>query len=411
MTDVMRQDSLLHKAKELDATDPLREFRERFLVPDDTDVLAYLDGNSLGRPTRAAAERLAAFVGGQWADRLIRGWTDEWMDWPQTVGDRLASAALGAGGGQVVIADSTTVMLYKLARAALGVRPGRSEILLDTDNFPTDRYVLEGIADELGLRLRWITTDPAAGVTTEQVADAVGPDTALAVFSHVAYRSAHLADAEAITAAVHEAGGLVLWDLSHSAGSVPVRLDDWNVDFAVGCTYKYLCGGPGSPAFGYVNRRHHGRVRQPIQGWMGRHDPFAMAPGYQPAEGVRGMLSGTPPILAMIPLICGIELLEEAGIEAVRAKSSRLTGFALELADSWLSGAGVEVASPLDPARRGGHITVRRPDFRALNDALWERGVIPDFRAPDGIRLGLAPLSTSFEEVHRGMSALAELAG
>ncbi|GAA2784723.1 kynureninase [Saccharopolyspora taberi] len=411
MTEVRRQDSALRQARALDEADPLRGFRDRFLVPEGSDVIAYLDGNSLGRPIRAAADRMAAFVGGQWADRLIRGWTDEWMWWPETVGDRLGRAALGAGDGQVVIADSTTVMLYKLARAALGARPDRGEILLDTDNFPTDRYVLEGIAAELGLRLRWITTDPAAGITAEQVAEAVGPDTALAVFSHVAYRSGYLADAGTITATVHEAGGLVLWDLSHSAGSVPVRLDDWGVDFAVGCTYKYLCGGPGSPAFGYVNRRHHGRVRQPVWGWMGRQDPFTMGPGYRPADGVRGMVSGTPPILAMIPLISGIELLEEAGIDAVRDKSLRLTGFALDLADSWLAAEGVEVASPREPERRGGHITVRRPDFRELTDALWERGVIPDFRAPDGIRIGLAPLSTGFEELHRGMSVLAELAG
>ncbi|QUH02556.1 kynureninase [Saccharopolyspora erythraea] len=397
------------QAKELDEADPLRDFRERFLSPEDSDVVAYLDGNSLGRPARETAERMDEFVRGTWARRLIRGWTDEWLDWPLTVGDRIGRVAIGAGPGQVVVADSTTVLLYKLARAAVAARPGRREIVLDTDNFPTDRYVLEGIAAERDLVLRWIETDPEAGITAEQVAEAVGPDTALVVFSHVAYRSGYLADGAAVTRAAHDAGALVLWDLCHSAGSVPVRLDDWEADFAVGCTYKYLNGGPGSPAFGYVNRRHLDDLRQPIWGWMGRRDAFTMGPGYEPAEGVRRVLSGTPPILAMLPLLTGLEMLESAGIDAVRAKSTELTGYALRLADEWLLPHGVSVGSPRAAERRGGHVTLRRADFGELIDPLWQRGVIPDFRAPDGIRIGLAPLSTSFTEVHRGMSVLAEL--
>jgi kynureninase len=310
-----------------------------------------------------------------------------------------------------VVADSTSVLLYKLARAALEARPGRDEIVLDTDNFPTDRYVLEGIAADRGLRLRWITTDPAAGITDDQVAEAVGPDTALVVFSHVAYRSGYIADAAAITRTAHDAGALAIWDLCHSAGAVPAKLDEWNVDFAVGCTYKYLNGGPGSPAFGYVNRTHHGSARQPIWGWMGHADPFTMGPGYQPAEGIRSLLSGTPPILAMLPLTTTLEMLGEAGIEAVREKSLRLTDFALQLTDDRLLGRGVELASPRDHQHRGGHITLRRADFREINDELWKRGVIPDFRAPDGIRIGLSPLTTSFAEVHAGLSVLAEMLG
>jgi kynureninase len=317
--------------------------------------------------------------------------------------------ALGAAAGQVVVADSTTVLLYKLARAAVDARPGRREIVVDTDNFPTDRYVVEGIAAERGLTLRWVETDPAAGVTTGQVAGAVGPDTALVLFSHVAYRSGWIADAAAITALAHDAGALVLWDLSHSAGSVPVALDAWGADLAVGCTYKYLNGGPGSPAFGYVRRDLQDAVQQPIWGWMGRRDAFAMGPGYEPEPGVRSVLSGTPPILAMVPLTAFLDVLDEVGMAAVRAKSVRLTGFALELADAWLAPLGVAVASPRDPARRGGHLTLRRPGFRAVLDRLWERGVLPDYREPDGIRVGLAPLSTSFTEVHDGIAALVEL--
>jgi kynureninase len=396
------------RAAELDAADPLAGVRDEFLLDAAPGLTAYLDGNSLGRPLRATAERMAEFITDQWGGRLIRGWTDGWMDWPQEVGDQLGRAVLGAAAGQTVVADSTTVMLYKLARAAVdGAADGRDEIVCDTDNFPTDRYVLEGIAAERGCRVRWIETNPGSGVTVDQVRAAVGPRTALAAFSHVAYRSAHLADAPGITRAVHDAGGLVLWDLSHSAGSVELDLDAWGVDLAVGCTYKYLCGGPGAPAFGYLAARHQGALRQPVQGWMGHAEPFTMGPGYTAATGVRALLSGTPPIVAMVPVRCGLELVERVGMPAVRAKSVRLTRFALDLADDLLAGTGVTVASPRADAERGGHVTLRRADFRAVNDRLWDAGVIPDFRAPDGIRLGLAPLSTSFTEVLDGMLVLA----
>ncbi|MFC7342879.1 kynureninase [Saccharopolyspora griseoalba] len=400
-------DDLLAKARALDEADPLRDFRDRFV--ESPDVVAYLDGNSLGRPPRATAERMDEFVRQDWGGRLIRGWGEGWLDWPLRIGDRLGELALGAAPGQVVVADSTSVLLYKLARAALQARPDRGEIVLDTDNFPTDRYVLEGIAAERGLNLRWITTDPAAGITDEQVAEAVGEDTALVVFSHTAYRSGHVADAAAITRTAHAAGALVLWDLCHSAGAVPVDLDAWQVDFAVGCTYKYLNAGPGSPAFGYVNRTHQDHTQQPIWGWMGHADPFTMGPGYHPAEGVRSALSGTPPILAMLPLITALDLLEEAGMDAIREKSLQLTDFALELADTWLLDRGVQLASPRDPRRRGGHITLRRPDFAGIKDELWTRGVIPDFRAPDGLRIGLSPLTTTYTELHQGLRTLTNL--
>ena len=405
------------RAAALDATDPLAACRDRFLPS--PGVVAYLDGNSLGRPLAATPERLARFVRDEWGLDLIRGWTGEgpggpradgpWMEWPERIGDRIAATALGAGPGQTAVADSTTVLLYKLARAAVDAHPDRREIVVSTEDFPTDRYVLEGIAAERGRVLRWVECDPAGGITTEQVATAVGSDTALVLLSHVAYRSGWLADAATITAIAHEAGAPVLWDLSHSAGAVELRLDEWGVDLAVGCTYKYLGGGPGSPAFCYVRRDLQDALHQPIQGWMGRRDPFAMGPGYVPAQGIRAVVSGTPPILAMVPLASALELLEEVGIAAVRAKSRELTSFALDLVDAWLVPHGVRVVSPRDPELRGGHLTIRRPGFRDLLPRLWARGVIPDYREPDGIRIGLAPLSTSFAEVHAGLAVLREL--
>ncbi|GAA0798165.1 kynureninase [Spirilliplanes yamanashiensis] len=398
-------DGARDRADELDRGDPLAGFRDEFLPSG--DVLAYLDGNSLGRPPRAAAERLAAFVADEWAGRLIRGWTDGWLDWPQTLGDRLGRAVLGAAAGQVVVADSTTVLLYKLARAAVDARPGRTRIVLDTDNFPTDRYVLAGVAAERGLHLDWIETDPAEGIRPEQVAAAVGPDTALVSFSHVAYRSGWIADAAAITRIAHDAGALTLWDLSHSGGSVEVALDDWGADLAAGCTYKYLNGGPGAPAYAYV--RAGLDVRQPIRGWLGTAEPFAMGPEHVPAPGARALISGTPPILGMVPLAASLDLIERAGIAAIRAKSLRLTGYALDLADAWLAPLGVTVAGPRDDARRGGHLMLRRPGFERVLAPLYERGVIPDYRRPDGIRVGLSPLSTSFREVHDGLAALRDL--
>ncbi|HEV7173831.1 kynureninase [Pedococcus sp.] len=406
----MDDHDLHREAATLDAQDPLAGLRQRFLSPEGSDLVAYFDGNSLGRPVADVPQRLRDFTEQLWGDRLIRAWDEQWLDWPMRIGDRLGSLVLGAAPGQTVVADSTTVLLYKLSRAAVDAQAAgpqrRTEIVLDTDNFPTDRYVLEGIAGERGLTLRWIETDPTSGVTIDQVREAVGPQTALAVFSHVAYRSGHLADGPAITAAVHDAGGLVLWDLCHSGGSVPVALDEWGADLAVGCTYKYLNGGPGSPAWAYVAARHHGRLRQPIWGWIGRRDAFDMGPGYDPADGIRSFISGTPPILAMVPLQASLDLVEEAGIEAIRTKSVALTELVIRLADSLLVPLGVEVASPRDAALRGGHVTLRRKGFREVTAALWSQGVIPDYRDPDGLRIGVSPLSTSFAEVVTGMLAL-----
>ncbi|MEY9954075.1 kynureninase [Leifsonia sp. EB34] len=411
----------LAAARALDEADPLARYRERFVgvAPADgapdlstaSPVVAYFDGNSLGRPTLASVERIHRFLVDGWGGRLIRGWDEEWMELPFRIGDALGETALGAAAGQTFIGDSTTVLLYKLARAAVDSLPERSEIVLDTDNFPTDRYVLDGIARERGLTLVWIEADTESGVTPEQVAAAVGPRTALVVLSHVAYRSGFLADAHAITRIVHDAGALVLWDLCHSAGSVPVDLDAWNADLAVGCTYKYLNGGPGSPAFGYVSSRLQRRLVQPIQGWMGVRDVFLMGPEYQPADGVRRFISGTPPVVGMLALQDTVAMIAECGIDAVRAKSVALTTFAVRLADTWLTPLGVTLASPRDPAQRGGHVTLSHPAMREVTARLWERDVIPDYRDPDGLRIGLSPLSTSFEEVAVGLAAVRDVLG
>lgn len=390
----------------LDAGDPLARLRDRFVGADGPVV--YLDGNSLGRPLRATAERVRAFIEEEWGGRLIRGWDERWFDLPLTLGDRLGEIVLGAAPGQTAVGDSTTVLLYKMVRAAVAARPGRSEIVVDRDNFPTDRYVVEGVAAECGLTVRWVEADPDGGVTVADLEPVVGPETALVVVSHVAYKSGYLADVPALARLAHDAGAWILVDLCHSAGSVPVGLDAWEIDVAVGCTYKYLNGGPGSPAFGYVAARHleDGTFAQPVQGWMGAADSFAMGPSYAPAAGIRRLLSGTPPIVGMLGLADMVDLIAVVGIDAVRAKSVALTEHAVALVDRDLP--DVRIASPRDPAVRGGHITIAHPRMREVTAALWERDVIPDFRMPDGLRIGLSPLSTSFTEVAAGVAAIGQ---
>jgi kynureninase len=383
------------RAAALDLADPLAPFRDRFAI-DDGPV--YLDGNSLGCLPRATIDRLAETVS-TWGAQLVRGWDQGWMELPVEIGDRLGAAALGAAPGQVVVGDSTTVCFYKLASAALDLRPGRTEILIDLDNFPTDRYVVEGLASARGLDVRWLAD-------LAEIPAAVGPRTALVTFSHVNYRSAEIADMAAINALAHDAGALVLWDLSHSAGSVPVSLDATGADLAVGCTYKYLCGGPGAPAFMYARRDLQDQLRQPVWGWLGRRDPFEMEQGFVAADGVRGLLSGTPPVLALSAVDEGVRLVAEAGIEAIRTKGIALTSFAIALADAEVAPLGVAVASPRDDARRGAHVALAHPDARELCAALIERGVIPDFRRPDVIRFGLSPLTTRFVDVWDGVEAL-----
>lgn len=403
---------LADRAAELDAADPLAECRDLFVPAGTgpTHVQAYLDGNSLGRPLRATADRLAELVANDWGTRLIRSWDEQWMELPLRLGDRLGEVCLGAAAGQTVVADSTTVLLYKLLRAAVDAAgPERNEIVLDTENFPTDRYVAQGIAAETGARLTWIDPVPEAGVTPEQVAAVVGPRTGVVLLSHVAYKSAWLADLPTITRIAHDAGALVLWDLCHSAGVVPIGLDEHGVDLAVGCSYKFLNGGPGAPAYAYVAERHQDRLRQPITGWMGHAEPFVMGPDYRAGAGMRGWISGTPPVLAMVGIEDTVELIERVGLAEVRAKGTALGRFVIDAVDEVLAVHGVQVVSPREDEQRGAHVTLAHPRSRELCAQLWRDDIIPDFREPDGIRLGLSPLSTSYAEVAHALLRIEEL--
>jgi len=389
-------------ALQRDADDPLASFRERFVIDDPS--LIYLDGNSLGRLPLATAERIAEVVRREWGTGLVRSWA-HWVGLPGRVGDLLGSHLLGAAPGQVLVCDSTTVNLYKLARAGVGARPRRSVIVTDDDNFPTDRYVLAGIAAERGAELRMIHTDMDNGVTADAVRAAVDGETALVSLSHVAYRSGALADMAKITGIVHGAGALVLWDLCHSVGSVPVELDACGADLAVGCTYKYLNAGPGAPGFLYVGRRLHGALRQPIQGWFGQREQFQMGPDYDPVPGIGKFLTGTPDIAGTAAVEEGARLLADAGIDRLRDKGMRLTDYLIALADAWLAPLGCAVASPRDPARRGSHVCLRHPEAWRIGQALIHEGVIGDYRTPDRLRMGPTPITTRYTDIWDAMDA------
>jgi len=387
------------RAAELDARDPLAGFRDKF-VHDQRDgrELIYLDGNSLGRLPLATAERITRVVREEWGTGLIGSW-DHWMGLPARVGDLLGEHLLGAGPGQVTVSDSTTVNLYKLACAALDARPGRRVVVTDDDNFPTDRYVFQAIAAQRGCELRMIHTDMDSGLDEATLRAAVDSGTALVSLSHVAYRSAALADMAAITDLVHASGAVMLWDLCHSAGAVPVQLDACRADLAVGCTYKYLNAGPGAPAFLYVRRDLQDRLRQPVWGWMGQRNLFEMGPDYDPVPGIERFTAGTPPVVGVVAVQEGARLLAEAGIGRLRDKGVRLTEYLITLADAWLAPLGCSLASPRDPARRGSHVTVHHPRGRQLCQALAAHGVITDYRAPDRVRYGPAPIYTRFTDI------------
>jgi kynureninase len=397
---------LRERAVARDRADPLRRFRRRFVIADPD--LIYLDGNSLGRLPVATRRRLRQVIDAEWGGDLIRGW-DSWIDLARQAGDVLATGVLDAQAGEVVISDSTSINLFKLAAAALDARPGRSVIVTDDDNFPTDLYVLAGLANARGCELRLVATDLDEGVSAEAVAATLDADTALVSLSHVAYRSGAIADMHAITAAAHKVDALTLWDLSHSAGSVPVPLRSAGVDLAVGCTYKHLNAGPGAPAFIYVRGDLQAQLRQPIWGWFSQRDQFDMAPTYHPVDGVERFLVGTPAVLGISAALEGARLTAEAGIEAVAAKGRALTSYAVELHDAWLAQLGFVLASPRDPARRGAHVTLQHPQAWQACQALKAAGVIPDFRTPNRLRLGFAPLYTRFVDVHDGLARLRDL--
>ena len=393
-------------AEELDAADPLAGFRDRFVREDPS--LIYLDGNSLGPLPRATRARIAEVVAEEWGAGLVRSW-HRWIELPGQVGDLLGEHLIGAAPGQVAVCDSTTVNLYKLACAALDARPGRRVIVTDDDNFPTDRYVLQGIAAQRGGELRMIGTDPDQGLAADALRAAVDERTALVSLSHVAYRSGALADMTAITAIAHEAGALALWDLCHSAGAVPVELDASGADLAVGCTYKYLNAGPGAPAFLYVRRELQQALRQPVWGWFGQRDQFDMGRVYEPAPGIGQFLTGTPQIIGTVAVQEGARLLAEAGIARLRAKAVALTGYLIGLADAWLAPHGVTVASPRPAERRGAHVTLAHPEAWQISQALIQRGVIGDYRTPDRLRLGPAAAYTRFTDVWDALDILRQI--
>jgi kynureninase len=394
-------------AESLDAADQLAHFRDRFVRPNWDDVI-YLNGNSLGPlPIRTQA-RIAEVIDQEWGIGLVRSW-DNWIQQPRQAGDMLAEHLLGAAAGQVIVCDSVTVNLYKLTSAALDARPGRTVIVTDDDNFPTDRYVLEGLAAQRGCELRLIHSDVDDGISEKALTDALDDRVALVELSHAAYRSGALADMARLTARAHEAGALTLWDLCHSAGAVPVRLDADGADLAVGCTYKYINAGPGAPAFIYVRDELQYQLRQPIWGWFGQRDQFEMGPRYDPAPGITSFLTGTPDVIGAVAVEEGARLLAEAGLPQLRAKSVALTEYVIELADALLADLGFAVASPRDTGRRGGHVTLRHDDAWQLTQALLRTGVIADYRTPDRIRLAPAPLYTSFTQVWEGMDKLREI--
>ena len=386
-------------AEALDREDPLAPFRDRFVIEDERTI--YADGNSLGRLPKHTRERVAEVVD-DWGSRLVTAWPD-WIELPERVGDLLARI-VGARSGEVLVCDSTTVNLYKLAAAVRNANAGA--LVTDTANFPTDRYVLEGVGD-----LVLFESDPIGGPSAKDVERACsGQEVALVCLAQVAYRSGALADVQAITEVAHAAGALVLWDLSHSVGVVPAELEANGVDLAVGCTYKYLNAGPGSPAFLYVRRDLQDELRSPIWGWFGQREQFAMGPSYDPVDGVGRFLAGTPPIAGLVAVEVGAELVAEAGVEAIRAKSVALTELVVELFDERLAPLGFELGSPREPERRGSHVSVRHAEGWRICRALIERAdVVPDFRAPDSIRLGLPPLYTRFVDAWDAVDRLARL--
>jgi kynureninase len=387
-----------------DRSDPLAVFRDRYLQPDPD--LIYLDGNSLGRLPVRAIQTVEEVTRHQWGDRLIRSWNDGWWDLQLTLGDKLAPL-VGAGPGEVIISDSTTVNLYKLALAAMSDAPeDRTRIVTDDLNFPSDLYILAGVADQAGADLVVVPSDGVHG-PIEALAEAIDRTTALVSLSHTAFYSGYTYDIAQITAMAHEAGARVLWDCSHSVGALPVDLGGCQADLAVGCTYKYLNGGPGAPAFLYVREDLQGTLENPIAGWWGHARPFDFDPEYEPISAIRRFHTGTMPILSLAAIEAGLDDVLDAGIDAIRAKSLALSEYLIGQVSEHLTPLGFRFASPLDPDRRGSHVSVSHAQAWPINLALIERGnLIPDFRAPDSIRLGLSPLYTSFLDLHTAIQRI-----
>lgn len=379
---------------ELDRQDPLADHRQRFALP---EGVVYLDGNSLGARPRAAADVARRVVEDEWGEGLIRSWNDAgWIDLPRRLGARLAPL-IGARAEEVIIADSTSINLFKLAAAALRLqqqdRPGRRVILSEPGNFPTDLYMLQGLCDFMAGEPELIT-EPA-----ETLIERIDETTALVVLTQVHYKSGRIHDMAAITRRAHDCGALVVWDLSHSAGALDVDLNGCDADFAIGCGYKYLNGGPGAPAFLFAAERHLARLRQPLSGWFGHEAPFAMDDDYRPAPDNRRLLTGTTSVVATSLLEAGLATFDDTSMSELRAKSVRLTELFIKLVEARCAAHGLQLVSPRDPTERGSQVAFAHPEGYAIVQALIDAGVIGDFRAPDILRFGFAPLYIGYADV------------
>jgi kynureninase len=387
----------LDEARALDLTDPLHEARERFILP---DGVIYLDGNSLGALPKATSPHLFDVVERQWGEDLITSWNKHgWIDWPQRIAAKLAPI-VGARPSELLIADSTSVCLFKLLASAIAARPGRRTILTQKRNFPTDLYAAQGLADMLGLKVK--------AVPAEDVADAIGEDVAVVTLTHVDYRTGTFHDMASINARAHEAGALTVWDLSHSAGAMNLDLSGSGCDLAVGCGYKYLNGGPGAPAFIFVAEHLQAELRPPLQGWMGHADPFAFDDDYRPAADIRRFLTGTPSILALAALETGLDTFHGSAIGEIEAKSRRLTQLFIDGVEKRCR-ERLRLVSPREPKRRGSHVSFAHPDGYVVMQALIARGIVGDFRSPDLMRFGFAPLYNGYEDAWRAADELARL--
>jgi len=409
----MAEPFTIEHAREMDRQDPLASFRQDFVLEDPSTV--YLIGNSLGCLPRKSAEYLDDVIREQWGKKLIRSWNEHWYDLPECLGEKIARI-IGARPDEVIVSDSTSVNLFKLAFGALKAREGRTEIISDEMNFPTDLYILQGLIQQLGgnRSLKLLRSQDEISPDIDELQKMVHAGTALLSFSHVAYKSSYLYDMKRVTELAHQHGALVLWDLSHSAGVVPVDLNAAGVDLAVGCTYKYLNGGPGSPAFLYVKKELQELLINPIQGWFGEQDPFEFNLHYRESEGIRKFLTGTPPVISLSALEPALDMILEAGIGSIRKKSVAQSEYLLSLARHYLLNEGVSMGSPELIDKRGSHISLKHPEGYRICKALADPGlgdgtVIPDFREPDNIRLGISPLYTNFEDIFRAIAQLRDI--
>ena len=399
-------------ALELDRKDPLAHFKSQFVVTD--PEMCYLDGNSLGRLPKATITAINDFMVKEWGPEVVTGWS-HWVDEAQPTGDLLGAAALGAAAGQVLVCDTTSVNFYQLCLAAIHARPGRKTIITDAANFPTDRYILDGIAKQFGLKLVIINNeDPATAkherVTTEILAPYLNDDVALVTLEVIQYRSGARTDLKSITDQVRAIGGLVVWDASHAVGAIELNLDANGVDLCVGCTYKYGNSGPGSPAWLYVNKRVQSELQVPIQGWFAQDAQFEMGPVFERAQNIRGFQIASPSLMGIRSVAVAFSMIKEAGIDAIANKAAVGTQMMIELYDAWLAPLGMELNTSRDPKERGGHISLVHPDAAQICIALRQiSNVIPDYRTPNSIRLAISPLPTSYVEVWDGFNRMRDL--